>query len=130
MTPTRPILRYHGGKFRMAPWIIQHLPAHRAYVDPPYVLGTRQMAGRCYRYEMTDAQHGELLDCLMHVEGMVALSGYSNPVYDNMLQGWQRIQRRSSMASQRGSDIRAEVLWLSPNIPAVGLFAQDERIAV
>lgn len=32
--PTRPIVRYHGGKFRLAPWIISHLPAHRVYVEP------------------------------------------------------------------------------------------------
>lgn len=31
---TRPILRYHGGKWRLAPWIIQNLPPHRIYVEP------------------------------------------------------------------------------------------------
>ncbi len=30
----RPALRYHGGKWRLAPWIIGHLPAHRVYVEP------------------------------------------------------------------------------------------------
>jgi DNA adenine methylase len=35
MTPiTRPILRFHGGKFRLAPWIISCLPAHRIYCEP------------------------------------------------------------------------------------------------
>lgn len=33
-TPTRPVMRYHGGKWRLAPWIIQHFPAHRIYVEP------------------------------------------------------------------------------------------------
>mgnify|MGYP002397524881 CR=1 FL=1 len=32
--PKRPLLRYHGGKWRLAPWILQHLPAHRTYVEP------------------------------------------------------------------------------------------------
>lgn len=32
--PTRPVLRYHGGKWRLAPWIIDHFPAHRVYVEP------------------------------------------------------------------------------------------------
>lgn len=32
--PTRPALRYHGGKWRLAPWIISHFPAHRVYVEP------------------------------------------------------------------------------------------------
>lgn len=32
--PTRPILRWHGGKWLLAPWIISHMPAHRVYVEP------------------------------------------------------------------------------------------------
>lgn len=32
--PRRPALRYHGGKWRLAPWIIEHFPAHRTYVEP------------------------------------------------------------------------------------------------
>lgn len=31
---TRPALRYHGGKWRLAPWIISHFPPHRVYVEP------------------------------------------------------------------------------------------------
>jgi DNA adenine methylase len=31
---TRPILRYFGGKFMLAPWIISHMPKHRVYVEP------------------------------------------------------------------------------------------------
>jgi DNA adenine methylase len=34
VTPTRPIVRYHGGKWMLAPWIISHFPAHRCYVEP------------------------------------------------------------------------------------------------
>lgn len=30
----RPVLRYHGGKFLLAPWIISHFPKHRVYVEP------------------------------------------------------------------------------------------------
>jgi DNA adenine methylase len=30
----RPVLRWHGGKWNLAPWIIQHFPAHRVYVEP------------------------------------------------------------------------------------------------
>lgn len=31
---SRPVLRYHGGKFRLAPWIIGHFPPHRVYCEP------------------------------------------------------------------------------------------------
>lgn len=32
-TPRRPILRYHGGKWRLATWIIAHFPRHRVYSE-------------------------------------------------------------------------------------------------
>jgi len=31
---TRPVLRYHGGKWILAPWIISHFPVHKIYVEP------------------------------------------------------------------------------------------------
>lgn len=30
----RPVLRWHGGKWKLAPWIIGSLPPHRIYVEP------------------------------------------------------------------------------------------------
>ncbi|MEW5425123.1 DNA adenine methylase [Amorphus sp. 3PC139-8] len=32
--PTRPVLRWHGGKWRLASWIISNFPRHRVYVEP------------------------------------------------------------------------------------------------
>jgi DNA adenine methylase len=29
----RPLLRYHGGKWRIAPWIISYIPVHKIYVE-------------------------------------------------------------------------------------------------
>ena len=34
VSPSRPVLRWHGGKWLLAPWIIRHFPAHRTYVEP------------------------------------------------------------------------------------------------
>ncbi len=31
---THPALRYRGGKWRLAPWIVEHLPPHVCYVEP------------------------------------------------------------------------------------------------
>ena len=30
---SRPVLRYHGGKFKLAKWIISHFPPHRIYTE-------------------------------------------------------------------------------------------------
>jgi len=32
--PKRPALRYYGGKWKLAPWIISHFPPHQNYVEP------------------------------------------------------------------------------------------------
>lgn len=34
MGVTSPALRYHGAKFRLAPWILKFFPAHKCYVEP------------------------------------------------------------------------------------------------
>lgn len=34
MKLTRPVLRWHGGKWNLAPWIIGHFSAHKVYVEP------------------------------------------------------------------------------------------------
>lgn len=31
---SRPALRYHGGKWRLAPWIISYFPDHDSYIEP------------------------------------------------------------------------------------------------
>lgn len=31
---SRPALKYYGGKFKLAPWIISHFPLHDKYIEP------------------------------------------------------------------------------------------------
>lgn len=33
MTVSSPVIRYHGGKFRLAPWVVEHFPPHTCYVE-------------------------------------------------------------------------------------------------
>ena len=87
------------------------------YVDPPYVHHTRspkQKGGQkyhAYEHEMTDADHAEMLDTLLGLEGMVVLSGYPNALYDDALNGWMRVERA---ALADGARARTEVLWINP----------------
>ena len=32
--PSRPALRWHGGKWLLAPWILRFFPPHQVYVEP------------------------------------------------------------------------------------------------
>lgn len=90
-------------------------PTTLFYVDPPYVLSTRQMqgAGRYYRHEMDDKQHLGLLDQLDRLGGMVVLSGYDSPIYRDRLTDWRSYSTQSVIAAGRGSGKRIEVVWLN-----------------
>lgn len=81
------------------------------YVDPPYVHATRSEARKGYTHELADADHAELLDCLRSLRGMVVLSGYACPLYDDALVGWRRVTRE---VTDHARQWREEVLWLSP----------------
>jgi DNA adenine methylase len=55
--------------------------------------------------------HVEMLAALKDLAGMVVLSGYPSPVYDEALVGWHRIERA---AFADGARPRIEVLWINP----------------
>jgi DNA adenine methylase len=87
------------------------------YLDPPYVHETRssRLSGRNdyhgYKHEMTDAQHAAVLAGARGLEGMVILSGYPHPLYDDALPGWERILHATHADGARK---RIEALWLNP----------------
>lgn len=98
------------------------------YVDPPYVYETRSLRNvkqGCYRHEMNDAQHIELLNALTQLQGMVVLSGYDTDLYRDSLQGWRMHSTVARMSAGRGSGLRTECLWLNPacqnNLQQLGL---------
>lgn len=103
------------------------------YVDPPYVHETRcritgKGSARSYRHEMDEADHQELLEALQAVRGMVVISGYPHPLYDDTLRGWERRETKARISGGRGTATRDEVLWLNPACVAalhggVGLFS-------
>jgi len=84
------------------------------YVDPPYVFETRSRANpycsKGYRHEMTDDDHRGMASALGGLAGMVIVSGYACPLYDDLFSGWRRIE---TPTFADGARPRTEVLWLN-----------------
>lgn len=79
------------------------------YVDPPYPHSTRTLR-HGYAFEMTDDDHKQLADTLRNLSGMVVLSGYGCPLYDDLYAGWRRVETE---ALADGARKRVEVLWIN-----------------
>lgn len=83
------------------------------YCDPPYLAGVRNNYGS-YRHEMTEDDHRQMATALRTLRGMVIVSGYACPLYDDELfVDWRRVERS---ARGDGAVKRTEVLWISPNV--------------
>lgn len=93
------------------------------FVDPPYVLDTRNMGGKAYRHEMNNADHEQLIEVLMRCKGKVILCGYDHPIYQQLK--WKKIIKSVAAAGQSGSVLREEVLWINPQAEKQGdLFSE------
>lgn len=105
--------------------IVENLPALKTielydspgtviYCDPPYLKASRRPSSRAaYLHEMSDADHVELAQALHRARGMVLLSGYASPLYDELYCGWRRFERAAN-SDGSGARQRTECLWLNP----------------
>lgn len=78
------------------------------FLDPPYVHETRGTK-HGYNFEMTDAQHEELIGFIQTLDGMVILCGYENRIYEKLR--WARAARA---ARADGARARTEIIWMNP----------------
>lgn len=115
-----------------------------AYLDPPYVHGTRSAGG--YAHEMDDAAHAELVAYLLtEWTGKAILSGYAHPLYAPLdAAGWHRIDWQTACYAAgriRGSKLlgegaamatqgRTESVWLCPRTAAEVLPAVQETLGL
>ncbi|EOX1529977.1 DNA adenine methylase [Vibrio cholerae] len=98
--------------------ILYHDSEHTLnYIDPPYVGSSRnkKYAGKIYQHEMTDAEHEELLKTTLKLKGMVIISGYDSDLYNDYLASFQKVTKQARISAGRGTGIRTECLWISPN---------------
>lgn len=86
------------------------------YIDPPY-LGTTRAPGNNYMHELrTEAEHRELAEALRGCSASVVLSGYPSHLYDDLYDGWTRIEipaftGNGTTTGRHGG--RTEVLWIN-----------------
>ena len=98
------------------------------YLDPPYLPETRRKR-YCYHQEMSVSDHERLLTRLQQLQGMVILSGYTHPLYQEALADWECLHLdthcSSAMRSLRApasptimetpeGQTRTECIWRNP----------------
>lgn len=77
------------------------------YCDPPYMHETRTRKD-LYQYEMSDAQHEELLSIVHRLKCRVMVSGYWTKLYARRLASWNLTSFRAVTRSGR---VATEYLW-------------------
>lgn len=85
-------------------------PTTLFYLDPPYH-HSRRVTLDLYDHEMSTEAHERMLRAVLRLEGKVAISGYDNELYKDMLTGrrWRRVEK-AYFAIHRPV---TEVLWLN-----------------
>lgn len=86
---SKPVMRYHGGKWRLAPWITEYFPPHSTYVEP-YGGGASVLLlkERCHSevYNDIDGQVNNLMRVLRErgteLAMMVALTPFSREEFE------------------------------------------------
>jgi DNA adenine methylase len=83
------------------------------YLDPPYLHQTRAATTAYGPFEMSEADHAELLRVLRACQGKVMLSGYRSALYDRELAGWERHDFELANHAAGGNSKRrmTECLW-------------------
>jgi DNA adenine methylase len=81
------------------------------YCDPPYVHDSRG-DNKAYGYEMTNAEHEALAKRLNRIKGKAAVSGYRCALYDELFDGWRRIDAPVKKTHSVKKP-RQESLWIN-----------------
>ena len=106
----RPVQLIHGDGFDyLTMWRNSISKRALLYLDPPYVPSTRTSQTKLYQNEWDEIGHVRLLELLQGFPCMVQLSGYTCPIYEQMLKDW-RVIRFNAMT--RGG-MREESLWMN-----------------
>lgn len=86
------------------------------YCDPPYVHETRS-SSKYYNFEMSQVDHGRLLNRLEEVAGKFILSGYDCELYEawRKRNGYRKVERKidNKASSAKTKEMKTECLWMN-----------------
>lgn len=96
-------------------------PTTLHYLDPPYVHVTRNMrrGNAVYAHDFTDDNHREMAEVVHSLKGMVIISGYECPLYQELFKDFSKVSR---IALADGASKRTECLWMSYELRQQKLF--------
>jgi DNA adenine methylase len=89
--PTRPVMRYFGGKWRLAHFVISHFPVHNCYVEPFGGAGSVLMQKQRSKSEFFNDLDGEVVNVFKvlrdlrkaaRLEELIRLTPYSRKDFD------------------------------------------------
>ncbi|MBF0446531.1 MAG: DNA adenine methylase [Magnetococcales bacterium] len=84
------------------------------FIDPPYPTETRVVNGGKYAHEMDTEDHRNLASTLHGLKGMVIISGYQCPLYnDELYPDWYQVCKKTTANGRKGSTSRVECLWIN-----------------
>jgi DNA adenine methylase len=88
------------------------------YIDAPYVHSTRTTTKEYGKFEMTDDEHKELIECLLCLKGKAMVSMYHHQIYDilHTKHGWSlhEFSLPNNAAAGQKKRRMTECLWLNP----------------
>lgn len=95
------------------------------YFDPPFMPEVRENPLGLYTYEMTQAQHLELIEILLNLKGHGIVRHYGCALYDTLLgNGWQRVDMPHIRTNGR-----MESLYVSNTLYQLSMDNQKANVA-
>lgn len=87
------------------------------YIDPPYYNPTL-VSKNPYELDFSKQRHIDLLETLQNINGKVAISGYDNELYNDLLSDWKKHIKATNVHSGSNSikPKRTECLWMNYTI--------------
>ena len=99
-------------------------PDSLIYFDPPYPQKSR--TGRFYGdYELFENLHEPSADILRQSPASVIVSGYRSEEYDELYQGWKRIDKTNYV---QGNKKRIESIWINEKVEDYVNMGIDENL--